>query len=65
MERFTYYVIRVKTGPSEGETLTGVVERLASGEKQSFVNGEQLLRLMTTWLDDSNMQGAPKGGNAG
>ena len=43
--------VRRKAGKgAEADPLTGVIERLGSGEKNSFDGPEELLRLMTSAL---------------
>lgn len=53
MEQFSYYMVRVRHSSTESraESLAGVVERLGSGEKQRFADGEELLRLLSGWID--------------
>jgi hypothetical protein len=51
VERFAYFMIRVRRGSldsAEG-TLTGLVEQLATGEKESFASGEELIRIVRRW----------------
>jgi hypothetical protein len=52
--QFRYYMIRVQTPadtiPTDGAPeLSGVVERLGSGEKRDFADVAELVRLVTTW----------------
>ena len=53
MDQFSYYMIRIRYSPSEDrpDPLAGVVERLGSGEKQSFAGGHELLRLLNGWIE--------------
>lgn len=54
MEQFGYYMIRIRhspTGSRSGPLLSGIVERLGAGEKQSFAGGEELLRLLSGWTE--------------
>ncbi len=53
MDQFKYYMIRIRHSPAEPqpEPLAGVVERLGLGEKQSFADGEELLRLLRGWTE--------------
>jgi hypothetical protein len=45
---FDYFVVRLhRTGPPD--RITGMVERLGSGEKQPFDTAEDLTRLICTW----------------
>ena len=67
--RFRYYMIRVQTPanatPADGSPeLSGVVERLGSGEKRDFADGDELVRLVTAWSEATpNMGGGPHAGN--
>jgi len=48
MEEYDYFMIRVRR-PTLGapqDTVSGMVERLGTGEKRSFESGEELLRLV-------------------
>jgi len=52
VDEFAYFMIRVrrKAGKgAEGSPLTGVIERLGSGEKYAFENAKELVRLVNTW----------------
>ncbi len=76
MEQYSYFMIRVehvRQSPADRhsptdhhlEPLAGVVERLISGEKQSFADGEELLRLLSRWSDGlNNMRSSTRGGKA-
>jgi hypothetical protein len=69
MDEFSYYTIRIRrSSPSdqpEPPPLTGVVERLGAGEKQSFADGAELLRLLSAWAGGlPNMRGPREGGKA-
>lgn len=65
MERFEYYMIRLARSAGEPDRVTGLVERLGSGEKRSFDTGEDLIRLFGDWFAlDLNMQPAPTDRNA-
>ena len=51
MDRFTYFMIRVRH-PEPGDAasaLSGVIERLGHGEKKPFDTSEQLLQLIGDW----------------
>ena len=65
MERFAYYMIRMaqphEDSASDAERVTGVIERLASGEKRTFGNADELLRLVTEW-PGSRQARVPSGG---
>ena len=65
MEQFSYYMVRVRHSSTENppESLAGVVERLGSGEKQRFADGEELLRLLSGWIEGlHNMRPAAERG---
>lgn len=47
--RFEYFVLRLSRSPGGPGRLSGVVERLGSGEKRWFETGEQLVRLVSAW----------------
>lgn len=67
--QFRYYMIRVQTPATTAPTdsspeLSGVVERLGSGEKRDFSGASELIRLVTAWSEaNPNMSGGPDGGN--
>lgn len=67
--QFRYYMIRVQTpantARSDGSLeLSGVVERLGSGEKRDFSDAAELVRLVTAWSEAApNMGGGPHPGN--
>ena len=46
---FEYFVVRLKRTDSNPNRITGLVERLGSGEKQAFDTAEHLARLISTW----------------
>lgn len=45
-ERFDYFMIRVARSTTEPDKISGLLERLGSGEKRSFDTGEQLVQLV-------------------
>ena len=45
-ERFEYFMIRLTRSEQDPERVAGLMERLGSGEKQSFETGDQLLRMV-------------------
>lgn len=49
-ERFDYFMIRVTRSDQDPERVAGLVERLGSGEKRSFENGDQLVRMVGGWF---------------
>ncbi len=45
-----YFMIRVEGAVGKhGRTLTGMIERLGTEEKQRFRDGDELLRLVARW----------------
>jgi hypothetical protein len=48
---FEYFVVRLSRSVSEPDRVSGLVERLGSGEKRSFSTGEHLLQLVTFWSE--------------
>lgn len=66
---FTYFVVRLQHAASMGRPpeLSGVIERLVSGEKCTFRNAAELVRLLQAWAQASETVPAPtanKEGNA-
>ncbi len=62
-DRFDYFMVRV-TRTEDDARLTGLVERLGTGEKRSFGSGQQLLWLVGAWTDaHSNLQARAETGN--
>lgn len=55
MDQFSYFMIRIRRSPAEDRLqplpLEGMVERLGAGEKRSFGDGEELLRLLSGWAE--------------
>ena len=66
MDHYNYYMIRIQRAQAQPQPpLVGVVERLGSGEKQSFGDGMELLRMLNEWTDSApNMRPDPRGGKA-
>ena len=75
MDQFSYYMIRVQHPPADHapadrdaptehrrEQLAGVVEQLATGEKRSFADCDELLRLLNGWGEGRNNMRAGSGG---
>jgi len=60
VDEFAYFMIRVRRETGKGAEdvpLSGVIERLASGEKSTFDGSEALIRLVRAWsLPTSPMQ---------
>ncbi len=60
-ERLDYFMIRLARREERPGRVTGVVERLATGEKRGFDTAGQLLRLVVAWdAPDSNMDAVPE-----
>ena len=67
MDQFSYYMIRIRhsTAEDRAQPLAGVVEQLGSGEKQDFADSEELLRLLSGWVErPPNMRTFTEGGKA-
>ncbi len=65
MDQFSYYMIRIRHTAAETQTesLAGIVERLGAGEKQSFADAAELLRLLSGWTEGlPNMRYVTGGG---
>lgn len=61
---FSYFMIRVQRPvPTSQATMSGLIERLGTGEKKSFHTGAQLLELLGAWSADSKMQADASVGN--
>ncbi|HEX7335588.1 MAG TPA: hypothetical protein VF252_00145 [Gemmatimonadales bacterium] len=54
-ERFEYFMVRVTRFEDDPDRVSGMIERLGSGEKQSFDTGEHLVQLVGAWSRDLNM----------
>jgi len=54
-ERFEYFMVRVTRFESDPDRMSGMIERLGSGEKRSFDTGEHLVQLVGAWSSDLNM----------
>lgn len=46
---FDYFVVRMSRSDREPRRLSGLIERLGSGEKRWFDTSDQLVRLVTLW----------------
>jgi hypothetical protein len=46
---FDYFVLRLSRHDPGPEGVSGIVERLGSGEKRQFDTGEQLIELVKLW----------------
>jgi hypothetical protein len=60
-ERFEYFMIRVTRSDKDPDRVSGLVERLGSGEKRSFQTGDQLLRMVGGWFESSLNLQSPTG----
>ncbi len=60
-ERFDYFMIRVTRSDNDRDRVSGLVERLGSGEKRSFETGDQLLRMVGGWFESSFKLQSPTG----
>lgn len=57
---FSYFMIRVqRSEPERPATVSGVIERLGTGETRPFANGTQLIVLLGRWSDGSKMEAPP------
>ena len=54
-ERFEYFMVRVTRVEGDPDRVSGMIERLGSGEKRSFDTGEHLAQLVGAWSNDVNM----------
>ena len=54
-ERFEYFMVRVTRFEEHPDRVSGLIERLGSGEKRSFDTGEHLAQLVGAWSNDLNM----------
>lgn len=48
-DRLGYFVLRVRRAAQGSEELTGVVERLGTGEKRAFRGAAELADLIEQW----------------
>jgi hypothetical protein len=46
---FDYFVLRLSRSDREPTRVSGLIERLGSGEKRWFYTGEQLTQLVALW----------------
>jgi hypothetical protein len=46
---FDYFVVRLNRTDPNSNRISGLVERLGSGEKQPFDTAGDLVRLISTW----------------
>lgn len=53
LELYSYYLVRIRHRPTAERSvpvLGGVLERLDTGAKRAFADGEELLVLLRAWL---------------
>jgi len=49
-DHFAYFMVRIRVQvPGEPANVAGVVERLGTGRKHSFPDGQELLRVLAGW----------------
>jgi hypothetical protein len=60
-DRFEYFMIRVTRSERDPDRVSGLVERLGSGEKRGFETGDQLLRMVGGWFESSLNLQSPTG----
>jgi hypothetical protein len=53
---FDYFVVRLNRSDPTANRITGLVERLGSGEKQPFETAEHLAHLISTWTAPGGAQ---------
>lgn len=48
MDDFAYFKIRIRreSGEQSPEALSGMIERIGTGDKRSFTSGDELMRFM-------------------
>jgi hypothetical protein len=61
---FEYFVVRLNRTDPNPNRITGLVERLGSGEKQSFDTAEHLARLISHWRAFGSSDNADRSGQA-
>jgi hypothetical protein len=54
-------MIRVTRSDKDPDRVSGLVERLGSGEKRTFETGDQLLRMVGGWFESSLKLQSPTG----
>ncbi|MBI4419801.1 MAG: hypothetical protein HY560_03180 [Gemmatimonadetes bacterium] len=61
---FSYFMIRVQRPvPARPATVSGLIERLGTGDKRQFSSERELLALLRTWPADPSKM-APAGGQS-
>lgn len=48
-EHFQYFMIRLARSNADPGCLSGLIERIGSGEKRTFGTGEELVHLFESW----------------
>jgi hypothetical protein len=49
VDRYNYFMVRLSGSDADPGHFSGVVERLGSGEKRTFADQDELLRLFSSW----------------
>ena len=50
---YDYFVVRLNRTDPKPDRITGLIERLGSGEKHPFETAEHLARLISGWRESS------------
>ena len=59
-----YFMIRIHSNPDQDPpAIAGAIEHLGTGEKRTFVSGEELLRLLGSWPERSSKLPPGSGGS--
>jgi hypothetical protein len=61
---FDYFVVRLNRTDPSPDRITGLVERLGSGEKKPFDTAEHLTRLIASWRVPGLNEEAGRSGTA-
>jgi hypothetical protein len=48
-EHFQYFMVRLARSNADPASLSGLIERIGSGEKRTFGTGEELVHQFTSW----------------
>lgn len=48
-EHFQYFMVRLARSNADPARLSGLIERIGSGEKRTFGTGEELVHLFASW----------------
>ena len=66
MDEYDYFMIRIRRPSADalGQPLSGILERLGTGEKKGFESDVELLRLVRPESGlEVNVRGGPESGN--